>query len=229
MHDKKGILIVDDHPLFREGLRSLLAQHSVFVVVGEAGDGNEALRKAEDLKPDVVIMDISLPDVSGIEVTRNIREALPETKVVMVSVHCKIDYITKAFEAGATGYFTKETAAEKLVECIQAVINGDYYVDSALSHEVVKSLLKSSKKELAKADAEYTALTSREQEILRLIAEGQSTKEIASSLFISPKTVENHRTNIMSKLDLHSTMELVRYAAKYGIIDIDLWKGQQDH
>jgi DNA-binding NarL/FixJ family response regulator len=142
----------------------------------------------------------------------------------MVSMHHKIDYITKAFEAGATGYFTKETATEKLVECIETVVKGDYYVDSNLSHQVVKSLLKSSEQEAESTDAEYTALTPREQEILRLIAEGLSNKEIANNLFISPKTVENHRTNIMSKLDLHSTMELVRYAAKYGIIDIDLWK-----
>lgn len=224
MNDKKRILIVDDHPFFREGLKSLLAQHAAFEVVGEAGEGDEALKKAEDLKPDLVIMDISLPDMNGIEVTRNIRESLPDTKVVMVSMHHKIDYITKAFEAGATGYFTKETATEKLVECIKTVVKGDYYVDSSLSHEVVKSLLKSSEQELERADAEYGALTPREQEILRLIAEGLSTKEIANNLFISPKTVENHRTNIMSKLDLHSTMELVRYAAKYGIIDIDLWK-----
>jgi len=224
MEDKTRILIVDDHPFFREGLKSLLAQNAAFEVVGEAGEGDEALKKAEDLRPDLVIMDITLPDMSGIEVTRNIRESLPDTKVVMLSMHHKVDYITKAFEAGATGYFTKETATEKLVECIKTVMKGDYYVDSSLSHEVVKSLLKSSEKESESTEGEYTALTPREQEVLRLIAEGLSNKEIANSLFISPKTVENHRTNIMSKLDLHSTMELVRYAAKYGIIDIDLWK-----
>jgi len=112
MEDKTRILIVDDHPFFREGLKSLLAQNAAFEVVGEAGEGDEALKKAEDLRPDLVIMDITLPDMSGIEVTRNIRESLPDTKVVMLSMHHKVDYITKAFEAGATGYFTKETATE---------------------------------------------------------------------------------------------------------------------
>jgi DNA-binding NarL/FixJ family response regulator len=224
MGGKKTVLIVDDHPLFREGLRALLARHSGYEVVGEAADGSGGLEKAKQLRPNLVLMDISLPDASGIDVTRHIRSLLSETRVVMLSVHSKIDYITKAFQAGATGYVTKESATERLLECLDTVAKGHYYMDSSLHHEVVKNLMKSGEQEAEAADAGYSALTPREQEVMRLLAEGSSTREIADQLCISRKTVENHRSNIMSKLDLHSTIELIRYAAKFGMIDVDLWR-----
>jgi len=222
---RKTVLIVDDHPLFREGLKSLLARHSSFEVIGEAGNGNDGLKKAKKLMPDLVVMDISLPDQSGIEVTSKIRSLLPETRVIVLSMHTKIDYITEAFRQGATGYVVKESATEKLMECLELVSKGEYFVDSSLSHRVVKSLLESDEKERKITDDGYNTLTPREQQVMRLLAEGHSTKQIAENLFISPKTVENHRSNIMSKLELHSTMELVRYAARLGLIDVDLWKG----
>lgn len=225
MANKKTVLIVDDHPLFREGLKSLISRNPRFEVVGEAGNGREGLRMSKRLKPDLVVMDLSLPDKSGIDVTRNIRSLLPETRVMIVSMHSKIDYITEAFQAGATGYVVKESATDRLVQGLEAVSKGEYFLDTSLSHKVVNKLMEFPEKEAKITDARYETLTRREQQVMRLLAEGFSSKEIAEKLFISPKTVENHRTNIMSKLDLHSTMELVRYAVRLGLIDVDLWKG----
>jgi DNA-binding NarL/FixJ family response regulator len=224
MGEKKTILIVDDHPLFREGLVSLLSKQSGFKVIGEATEGEEGVSMARKHTPDLVIMDISLPDIRGTDATRYIRESLPHTKVIMLSIHSKIDYITDAFKAGASAYLTKETTGEKLVECLQTVVRGEYYMDSVVSQSVVKNLLMTEEEKGRYQDPTYGTLTPREQEIMRLIAEGFSTKQIAEKLFISQKTVENHRTSIFSKLDIHSTIELVRYAAKYGLIDVDLWK-----
>ena len=224
MGEKKTVLIVDDHPFFRKGLKSILAKQSSYEVVGEAENGEEGLRKAKEMRPDLVIMDIGLPDVSGIEVTRKIRELLSETRVVVLSMHLKIDYITKAFRAGATGYVTKEAATERLLECLESVSEGKYFMDPSLSHAVVENLMKFPEDEVRVDDEGYDALTRREKEVMCLLAEGLSTKEIAEKLFISRKTVENHRSNILSKLDLHSTVELVRYAAKFGLVDVSNWK-----
>jgi len=218
-------VIVDDHPLFREGLKSLISRNTMFEVVGEAGNGHEGLRMSKQLKPDLVVMDISLPDKSGIDLTRDIRSHLSETRVIIVSMHSKIDYITEAFRAGASGYVVKESAADSLIQGLKAVSRGEYYLDTSFSHKVVKKLMEFPEKEAKITDARYETLTPREQQVMRLLAEGISTKEIAERLFISPKTVENHRTNIMSKLELHGTMELIRYAARLGLIDVDLWKG----
>jgi DNA-binding NarL/FixJ family response regulator len=223
MANQKTTLIVDDHPLFREGVKTLVEHTPHFKVVGEAGNGEEALALAKALKPDLVLMDLSLPDQSGIEVTRQVRTFLPDTRVVIVSMHSKVDLVTKAFQAGATGYVVKESATEKLVECMKAVSNGEYFLDTSLSQKVVSNLVKSSAR-ASDLDSRYQSLTRREQEVLRLVVEGLSAKEIGERLFISPKTVENHRTNIMNKLDIHSTMQLVRYAAKLGLIDVDQWK-----
>jgi DNA-binding NarL/FixJ family response regulator len=224
MANRKTILIVDDHPLFREGLKSLIARNPGFQVVGEAGSGREGLKFAKELKPDLVIMDISLPDKSGVDVTRDIRSILSETRVIIVSMHSNIDHITEAFRAGATGYVVKESAADRLIHGLEAISRGEYFLDSSVSHKVVEELIDFPIKEAKITDTAYGALSSREQEVMRLLAEGLSTKEIAEKLFISPKTVENHRSNIMHKLGLHSIIELVRYATKLGLIDVDLWK-----
>jgi len=221
---KKSILIVDDHPLFREGLKKIIACDKHFEVIGEAGNGREGLRMARRLRPDLVLVEISLPDQNGIELTQEIRALLPDTDILIVSMHSKIDYIAKAFQAGALGYVVKESAAERLTKGLEYVSRGDYFLDSSVSHEVVEYLMKSPAVEAKITDAAYGALTPREQEVMRLFAEGLSSKKIAEKLFISPKTVDNHRTSILNKLGLHSTMELVRYAAKLGLIDVDLWK-----
>lgn len=224
MAEQKNIIIIDDHPLFREGLKTIISRDDRFEVVGEAGSGHEGFDMVKRLKPDLVVIDISLPDQSGIQLARDLRELLSEIKILIVSMHSKIDYIAEAFQAGATGYVVKESASERLLQGLKSVAKGDYYLDSSVSHAVVENLMKSPLKAAKITDADYATLTPREQEVMRLLAEGLSSKAVAEKLFISPKTVENHRANIMNKLGLHSTIELVRYAAKLGLIDVDLWK-----
>ncbi len=224
MADRKKILIVDDHPLFREGLKLLIERNPIYDLVGEAGNGGEALKLVDKSSPDLILMDLSLPDKDGIELTKEIHRLWPEIKIIIVTMHSKVDYISKAFQAGATGYVVKESASERLLHGIEAVLKGDYFLDSSVSQQVVERLMKSPKKEAQITNAAYRTLTSREQEVMRLIAEGLSTKRIGKKLFISSKTVENHRSNIMDKLDIHSIHELIRFAVKNGLIDVDLWK-----
>ena len=221
---KKTVLIIDDHPLFREGLKAIIEQNNMFEIVGEAGKGREGIRMVKRLKPDLVLADISLPDQSGIQLTREIRSLLPDTRVIVVSMHSKINYIAKAFQAGAMGYVVKESASQGLMKGLELVSKGQYFLDSSVSREVIKKLMESPGKEAKTSNGSYGTLTPREQEVMRLMAEGSSLKETSKKLFISPKTVENHRNNIMRKLDLHSTVEVIRYAAKLGVIDLDLWR-----
>ena len=224
MVHKKTILIIDDHPLFREGLKAIIGRDNRFEVVGEAGNGREGLRLAKKLKPDLVLVDMSLPDQSGIQLTRELKNASLKTRIMIITMHSKVDYIVKAFQAGATAYVVKESAPERLIQGMDTVLEGEYFMDSSVSHKVVEKLMQFPKKGAKIANSSYDTLTSREQEIMVLLAEGLSSKEIAEKLFISPKTVDNHRTNILRKLNLHSTIELIRYAARLGIIDVDLWK-----
>jgi len=221
---KRTVLIVDDHTLFREGLKSIIGRDNRFEVTGEAGSAQEALQMAGKLRPDVMLVDISLPDQSGIQLTGEIRRLLPETCVMIVTMHSKIDYIVEAFQAGARGYVVKESAPQRLLQGLEAVLKGEYFMDNSVCQRVVKRLTELPARNANISDAAYGTLSPREQEVMRLMAEDYSNREIAEKLYISPKTVENHRTNIMNKLGLHSTIELVRYAAKIGMIDVDLWK-----
>jgi len=224
LKEKRQVLIIDDHPLFREGIKTIISRNGRFEVIDEAGTGREGFEKASRLKPDVVLLDISLPDETGMEVARKIRHHLPHTRIMILSMHSKIDYIVEAFQSGATGYVIKESAAERLAQALESVASGEYFLDSSISHEVIAKLMNSPVKEAKVSDAGYGKLTAREQEIMRMLAEGASKGHIAEQLCISIKTVENHRANIMRKLDIHSAMELVRYAARLGLIDVDLWK-----
>ena len=211
--NKTSVLLVDDHPLFRR-----------YEVVGEAGNAAEAMQQARKIKPDLVLMDMALPDRSGIELIQDLLRQLPDTRVLVVSMHSKVDYIVKAFQAGAAGYVVKESASDRLLQGMDCVLRNEYFLDSSISYKVVKKLMQAPQKHARVTDAGYATLTPREQEIMVLLAEGRTTGAIADELCISPKTVENHRSNIMSKLGLHSPVDLVRYAAKLGLIDVDLWK-----
>ncbi len=224
MTPKTHILLVDDHPLFREGIKAIISRNIKYEVVGEAGTADQGLQMARELKPDLILIDLSLPDRSGIELIRDICCLSPKILMMVVSMHSKIDYIVKAFQSGASGYLVKESASEMMMLGIDHVLKGDYYLDPSISHQVVKKLASLPPKNVVVNTSGYDTLTLREQEVLVLLAEGLSPKQIADKLFISPKTAENHRSSIMRKLGLHSAIELARYAARIGLIDLDIWK-----
>ena len=222
-NEKKTILLVDDHTLFREGLKVLLKQSPRFEVVGEAGTVREACEMADNLRPDIILMDIALPDQTGIEGIRIIMSQLPSTKIVVISMYSKMDYIINAIQAGAVGYLVKDTTPDMLSTALNTVVLGHYYFDYTTIEEIVQFILEQKTDRSSISEESYDKLTRREQEVMRLVAQGLSTKEIASKLFISPKTVENHRNKIMGKLELDTIVDLVKYAAKLGVINIRSW------
>jgi two-component system response regulator NreC len=213
---KTRLLLVDDHAVVRSGLRMLLGNEDDVEIIGEAGTAAEALASAADLKPDVILMDIGLPDKSGIEATREIKAQFPKIAVVALTIHEDQEYFFKMLEAGACGYVPKRAAPEELLTAIRAAAHGEVYLYPTMAKLLVRDFLISEP-----TDRERSAgkdLTSREQEVLTHLAEGESNEEIAKALVISPKTVARHRENIMRKLNLHSRAELVRYAIRKGII-----------
>jgi DNA-binding NarL/FixJ family response regulator len=218
------VLIIDDHALFREGLKIIIDNDERFEIVGEAGTGGEGLEMAKDLKPDIVILDLGLPDVSGVRIIRSLLEASPGAKIIVVTMYSKIGYIAESFQVGATGYVVKESASDSLLKGMHAVSNGEYFLDGRVSTEVIGSLVNLPIQQADNTDENYAQLTSREQEVMRMLAEGMTIKDISAKLFISPKTVENHKSNIMRKLGLSSAVDLVKYSARIGLIDVDLWK-----
>ncbi|KAB1440906.1 response regulator [Pseudodesulfovibrio senegalensis] len=216
------VMIVDDHPLFREGLKAIVREAEGFSVVAEAGSGTEAMDRALEHRPDIVLMDIALPSKSGIQTIAELRSKLPNTKYVVISMHSEADYIVEAFRAGANGYMIKKSAGTQLLEGLKSVASGGMFLDSALSAEVMQRLVNLSDEDEGENDP-VSLLTSRERQVMQHVVEGKTTREIAEELFISPKTVENHRANMMRKLGFSSTVELLRFAARTGVIDLDTW------
>jgi DNA-binding NarL/FixJ family response regulator len=203
------ILLADDHVVVRQGLRALLEQAGI-VVIGEASDGQEALRIAHEQSPDVAVLDLAMPHLNGLETARRLREALPQTKIVLLTVHTEDPYVLEALQAGAVGYVLKTQAAVDMVQAIRDVLQGGIYLSPRVSRAVVTAYL-------TRSDLPPDPLTAREREIVQLIAEGQTMKEIAWRLGLSIKTVESHRINLMRKLDIHETATLVRYAIRRGL------------
>jgi two-component system response regulator NreC len=214
---KIKILIADDHKILRQGIRSLLAPQPDFEVVGETADGPETLKETFKLKPDVVLMDIGMPNLNGFEATRQIKKNLPEVKVLILTMYQDDEYVLQALHSGASGYVLKDVAVEELVTAIRAVNNDQYYLSPSISHTVIDAYLRKTEKG-EKEPLEL--LTAREREIVQLIAEGYTNKEIAAKLFISVKTVDAHRSHIMEKLDIHEVARLVKYAIRKGITDL---------
>ena len=213
---KIRLLLVDDHAVIRTGLRMLLGNETDVEIVGEAGTGREALEAVRTLDPDVALMDIGLPDISGIEATRSIRASHPRTAVVALTIHEDEEYFFKMLDAGALGYVPKRAAPEELLTAIRAAAKGEVYLFPSLAKLLVQDYLTQTRQ--AGGEPSLDGLTGREQEVLQYLAEGKTNEEIAAALVISPKTVARHRENLMRKLNLHSRSELVRYAIRKGII-----------
>lgn len=213
-----SIILVDDHAIMRDGLRHLLSEESDIEVVGEADNGREAVKLALEKKPDIVIMDIAMQDMNGIEATRQIKSKNPDIKVIALSMHSERQIVVGVFRAGASGYLLKDSSSLELVDAIRTIHLGRKYLSQKIS-DIVLQEISDIKKETGEIGVDV--LTNRECEILQLISEGNSTKKIADVLFISPKTVESHRANIMEKLDIHNIPELTKYAIRAGLTSID--------
>jgi DNA-binding NarL/FixJ family response regulator len=222
MRDTIKIILADDHRIFRKGLKSLLSEKENIEVVAEADNGDEALEAAGKHKPEIVIMDIAMPKMDGIEATRQIRERLPDTEVVILSMHAKKAYIDQVLKAGAKGYVLKDSDEENLLSAINTVHNGGYYLDSPIADQVLSDYFSDKSKSEIKKQSD--PLSEREREVLRLLAEGHSNQEVANVLYISRKTVENHRANIVRKTGVQGQVGLTKYAARIGLIDLDLWE-----
>jgi two-component system response regulator NreC len=214
---KIRVLVVDDHTILRVGLRMMLNAQPDIEVVGEASDGNQAVSEALRLVPDVILMDIAMPDCNGIEATRQVKRVQPETRVLILTMHENEEYLFQTLRAGASGYILKEAADTELITAIHAVSNGRFYLSPSAQSIMVGDYLQRVRS--GEEHDSYNALTEREREILKLVAEGYTNNQIAERLTISPKTVDTHRTHVMDKLNLHSRAELVKYAMRRGLLE----------
>jgi DNA-binding NarL/FixJ family response regulator len=211
------ILIADDHGLVRRGARAVLCSRRGWRVVGEAANGREAVQKAKELKPDVAVVDISMPELDGVEVARQIRQTVPDTKVLVLSMHESDQMVRRALEAGASGYLLKSDLTECLGKAVEAVSEGKQFLTPKVSEIVLEGFLNTKNKH-QQAERAGTRVTPRESEIIRLLAEGKSNKEVAALLGIAVRTVETHRSKIMLKLGCHSLADLIHYAIRHGLI-----------
>lgn len=213
-----NILLADDHTILRQGLRALLENENDFFIVGEAEDGLEAVQLAERESPDVMVIDLMMPGLNGLEVTRQVRHTHPCTSIIILSMHAKEAYVLEALKNGASGYVLKDSRASDLIQAVKEVTAGRRYLSPPLTERAIEAYLH--KLQTDQLDI-YETLTSRERELLQLAAEGKTNSEIAELLSISPRTVEVHRSNMMHKLNLKSQIDLVRYALKRGILPMD--------
>jgi DNA-binding NarL/FixJ family response regulator len=209
------ILLADDHPIVRQGLRHLLEDEQDVIIVGEASDGLQAVQLTEKLKPNVLILDMMMPDLNGLEVLRQVKERSPGTTSIVLSMQSADVYVVEALRAGALGYVLKETGPSELLGAVQQVVRGQRYLSPRISERLIDVLLETTGK--LPADP-YQSLTNREREVLQMAAKGLTTAEIAKRLFISPRTAELHRGRMMNKLGLHNQTDLIRYALKRGIL-----------
>lgn len=217
------IILVDDHTLVRLGFRSIFEKMENVEIVGEASDGHEALRVIEQTKPDIVFMDVTMKGLNGIDALIRISQRYPKTRVLMLSMHATEEYIEQSLTAGAAGYMLKDAAPEELRLAIRAVTQGNLYLSPSITRHVVDKYIRRLQSDTTterKKDDPYEILTLRQREILQLIAEGLSTKEIAAKLNLSTKTVETHRAQIMDRLDIHDTVKLSHYAMRVGLVNI---------
>jgi DNA-binding NarL/FixJ family response regulator len=210
------ILLADDHTIVRQGLRKILEAHADWVIAGEAGDGREAVRLTQEVKPDIVVLDIGMAQLNGIEATRQIVRRVPDVKVLILSMHAQEAYVIQALRAGAKAYLLKDSADDDLVRAITAVADGKSFFSPAVAGVMLNDYVR----RLAEKGItdRFEALSEREREVFQLVVEGRTNKEIADVLFVSPSTIETHRSHIMEKLDLHSATELVLYAVRKGVI-----------
>jgi DNA-binding NarL/FixJ family response regulator len=215
---KTRIVLADDHPVVRHGVRSLLQSDPDFVVVGEAADGLETVQLVEKLQPEVLVVDLMIPNLNGLEVTRQVKQRVPQTRVVVLSMHANEPYVLEALKNGAVGYVLKDTSGTELVQAIKHVLGGQRYLSPPLSERAVEAYLQRSQET---SFDPYEQLTEREREVLHLAAEGLSNPEIAARLSISPRTVETHRANLMRKLGLKTQTDLIRYALRRGILPME--------
>ena len=214
------ILLADDHTIVRQGLARLLEEQPNLKVIGEATDGRHAVEKANQLKPDIVIMDIAMPRLNGIEAAKRIRKNLPETKILILSMYSHEHYIHELIETGVSGYLLKESSGRDIIKAIHAAMNNETFLSPSIS-KVLMEAYRSPRKSSPRTER-YKQLSNREREVFQLIAEGYSTRVIAEMLFVSMSTVKSHRAKIMEKLDLNSTVKLVHFAIQLGLVDPDL-------
>jgi len=214
---KTKILLVDDHKILRDGIRSLVKGYDDIEVIGEASDGKTALQMVKELLPDLVVMDISMPDMNGIDATRKIQNEHPDVKVIALSMHHDKQFVSEIFRAGASGYLIKDSAFDELDHAIRVVMSGKTYINPQIASLVVESLVSQSSTPHPQS---FSLLTEREREVLQLIAEGRSTKQIAFDLSVSSKTVESHRRQVMGKLNIRSVAELTKFAIREGLTSV---------
>ncbi|MDQ2887022.1 MAG: response regulator transcription factor [Chloroflexota bacterium] len=214
---KIRILLADDHTILRAGLKMMLNAQPDMEVIGEAQDGRQAIHEARRLQPDIVLMDITMPDLNGIEATREIKKVAPDVRVLILTMHEHDEYIFQALRAGASGYMLKEAADTELITALHVIRSGQFYLSPMAQSVMVGDYLQ--RVRTGEEKDSYSSLTEREREILKLVAEGYTNNQIAERLVISPKTVDTHRTHIMDKLNLHSRAELVKYAMRRGLLE----------